>query len=260
MHRSIMFVPAKGKTLLKIPSLNADCFIIDLEDSIEPDEKSIALERTCRFLESYSSEKKVYIRLNGKHFLHEMNMLSRFQNIGFMLPKFESICQYSSGESIWNTHEVVALIETPYGLINIREIVSCEWIDALAFGAEDYTATVNMTNRHDLLYYQKSLLISYAKAYRKMVFDTPSFAITDEAAFQSEVDSAVSLGFDGKLLIHPKHISYINKAFGEVDLEYIKQVVNEYEMSGKAVAVINGRVYEKMHITRMKKILKECEE
>lgn len=46
---SLLFVPAKEKMLKKIELLGADAYIVDLEDSIEVDNKAHALELVDNF-------------------------------------------------------------------------------------------------------------------------------------------------------------------------------------------------------------------
>lgn len=59
------------------------------------------------------------------------------------------------------------------------------------------------------------------------------------------------------MLITPRHLDYINRVFSDCDVESIKRIIETYEEQGKAVLVIDGKVYEKMHIAHLKKILKE---
>ena len=240
----------------KIPALTADGFIIDLEDSINEEEKSNALKLLSSYLSERPESSNIYVRLNKTYFKEEAIALNSF-NVGFMLPKFETPDDYSCIEGIWNQHKIIALVETPIGVINIQQIAQCQWVDAIAFGAEDYTASVNMLNDDALLLPVKSSLIISAKAYGKKIFDTPSFKINDHDAFEKEVSNSVSLGFDGKLLINPKHIEYVNKCFADADLDRLAHIISEYEKSGEAVVVIDGKVYEKMHISRFKRIIKE---
>ena len=149
------------------------------------------------------------------------------------------------------------MIESPSAIVDLKDICSVRYINALAFGAEDYTAKVNVENSVDYLFFQKSMLVTYAKAFNLRVFDTPSFKLNDEVEFKREVINAVGTGFDGKMSISPKHIPFINEAFKSNDLDYMKSVVSRYEAAGNAVVVIDGKVYEKMHINRFKRILKE---
>ena len=255
MNRSLIFVPAKEKMLGKIQSMDADVFIIDLEDSIEQDNKESALLLILDFLETFNDMSKIVVRLNKERYLYELKKLDAF-DIGFMLPKFETIKDYQKINN-YNNHPYYALVETPLGLVNIKDIVSLKEIEAIAFGAEDFTASVGMQNSIEFLNYQKSMLVTYAKAYNKKVYDTPSFKLDNYELFKEEVDNAYNLGFDGKMLITPKHLEYINKTFSACDYEYLKRIIDTYEASEEAVVVIDGKVYEKMHINHLKRILVE---
>ena len=257
--RSLLFIPGKTKTLAKLLLLNSDSYIIDLEDSIEEANKETALAEVVQKLQEVPAEelKRIVVRLNKDRYLHEAVTLKRFPGIGFMLPKFEEPQEYEAAGMVFRQHGVIALIETPKGITGLKEICSVAWIRALAFGAEDYTAFVGMKNDAQLLSFQKGMLITYARAYGKQVYDTPSFALSDAEKFEAEVRLAADLGFDGKLAIHPKQIETINQIFGMFDLDAMQQIVAAYEAAGQAVLVIDGQPYEKMHINRMKRILKE---
>lgn len=256
-NRSLLFIPAKEKMLNKIKELKADIYIIDLEDSIGKNDKEIALNVLVDFLDKLQQKSNIMIRINSDNYLNELKLLDKYSEIGFMLPKFEYGNQYEDVSNILKKHKIAALVETPLGIVNIEQIVCKEYINAIAFGAEDYTAKVNMKNSKFSLNYQKSKIVTYSKAYNKKVFDTPSFKINNDEEFKEEVNESVDLGFDGKLLIHPKHIDYINNAFQNIDIDKYKSIIDIYEKSDSAVVVIEGVVYEKMHINRMKKILKE---
>lgn len=259
MQRSFLFVPAKEYMLSKIGTLEADAYIIDLEDSIEDENKEEALVQVESFLNKYCNNSALFVRLNKKTYANEVKKLECFSDLGFMLPKFENVDFYDDFSYIWEKHKVIALIETPLGIVNINEIAKCKWVDMIAFGAEDYTSMVNMENRPELLIYQKNCLVTYAKAYGKYVLDTPCFCIDDKNTIEEDIRMTVKIGFDGKLAITPKHVEVINMIFnnGVNNREEVMQIIEQFEKKGKAVQVINGRVYEKMHIEQIKKQLKQ---
>ena len=251
--KSLLFVPAKDKMLAKIPSMNANAYIIDLEDSIPEEEKEEALMRVVNYLDGQSSVSNIIVRINSNYAERELTKLSKYAEIGFMLPKYEKVNPYDQYEEILKDHFTIALIESPRAIVELSDICAKKYISALAFGAEDYTAKVNMENSVEYLFFQKSMLVTYAKAYDLKVYDTPSFKLNDEAEFEREVRNAKNLGFDGKMAISPKHVQFINDTFFSNDLEYMKSVISRYEDDGNAVVVIDGKVYEKMHINRLKK-------
>lgn len=254
---SLLFVPAKLKMMDKIQELNADGYIIDLEDSIEPHNKKKALAEVLSELPGLLlNSKNIIVRLNKDNYIEEMSKLDCY-DVDFMLPKYEKLVEYEEIIKFCNTHQFYALIETPLGIVNIDNIAASEYIKGIAFGAEDFTASVGMKNDTTHLICQKSMMVTYARAYGKVVYDTPSFHLNNYEHFKLEVDNAFDLGFDGKMAINPKHISYINETFSRVDLEMIQEIIDIYENEQKAVLVFNGKVYEKMHINHMKKIIKE---
>ena len=59
------------------------------------------------------------------------------------------------------------------------------------------------------------------------------------------------------MAISPKHVSFINETFSSSDLDYMKSVIERYEADGNAVVVIDGKVFERMHINRFKRVIKE---
>ena len=253
--RSLLFVPAIEKMLRKIPIMESDAFIIDLEDSISPEKKNEALESVRSYLPE--NTKKVFIRLDGNLIEKQLEALKGFEIEGFMLPKFETPEHYNRFVNLLRNYQIIALVETPVGVVNIDKIVSCEWVGAIAFGAEDFTSSVGMLNRSDYLVGVRNRLVTYSKAYNKQIFDTPSFILDDPEALEAEIQLAQDMGFDGKLAINPKHTPIIDKVFKSCDVEYIKNVIERYESAGEAVVKIDGKVYEKMHINHLKKILKE---
>lgn len=251
--RSLLFVPAEERRLAKIGRTNADAYIIDLEDSISANDKDSALRRTVLFLESRKLD-TIFVRINKHRYMRELETLKKF-NVGFMLPKIESELDYIEAEEVLKNHKVIALIESPRALLNADSIAGVQWVSALAFGAEDFTIKANMANDVSTLAIPKQLLALAAKANHKMVYDTPCFFIHSDEVLDIELQQGVNLGFDGKLAIHPWQVDTINNAFQLSDPEYIRHVISVYESSGNTVCDIDGRVYEKLHIERFKKML-----
>ncbi len=256
--KSFMFVPSKPKMLEKITSSEADACIIDLEDSINEVDKNQALVDACNFLVT-KPEKTIFIRVDGNHLQDEFEMLSSYSIAGYMIPKFENPFNYEQYAPFFGEKKVIALVETPMGIINLKEIASSSIVSMIAFGAEDFTSSIGMTNSHDTLNYARSAIVTYGKAYGKPVIDTPSFIIDDMENLEKEIQLAVDMGFDGKLSIHPKQVKKINEIFQLYDLEKMKEIVACYETAGKAVLRVENKVYEKMHIAHFKRILKEHE-
>ena len=253
---SLLFVPAKDKMLAKIPESSADAHIIDLEDSIPFEGKAEALESAIRFLCEQDAS-NCFVRVDRLLMREQLVRLKDCKHRGVMVPKVEDGRFLDEYGDYLEGHETIALVETPLGLAKIEDIASDSRISALAFGAEDYTAATNMQNSEDLLLYHKSRIVMFGKAYGKCVYDTPSFCIQDVAQADAEAERAAMLGFDGKMVIHPKLIPGVQKAFAACDIERLQKIVAQYERQNEAVVFMDGKVYEKMHIARFKRILNE---
>ena len=255
--RSLLFVPARGKMLEKIATSDADAWIIDLEDSVAQNEKTDALYTAVKFLHISPYAENCFVRIDRRYMDEQIIALKETSVRGFMIPKVENCDFISEYRDILDKREIIALVETPLGVVGIESIAKDAGVTALAFGAEDYTAAVNMQNVEENLISLKSRLVMYAKAYGKFVYDTPSFSINDIAKADAEAEHSASLGFDGKMAIHPRLIPGVNRAFKMHDIERMRQIVSSYEKQGGAVLVLDGKVYEKMHIDRFKRIIRE---
>lgn len=257
MIHSLLFVPAKAKMLAKIPELEADAYILDLEDSIAPDKKAEALAEALAFLEAESS-RRIYVRVDREIISAQIDALRNCRFEGYMLPKFE---QPEDFRELWpeiSRRKNIALTETPMGLVNLKEIASCSWVSAIAFGAEDYTSCVGMENSSELLTGIKSMIVMNARAFGKECFDTPHMSVKIDDDFLHEVNISADMGFDGKLAVHPKQVKTINEVFSRRnDPEFMREVLRQYEESGGGAVSIDGKIYERMHIARFRKIIEQ---
>ena len=255
--RSLLFVPALQRKLQKIDSMRADAFIIDLEDSVKPENKEAALAEVIRFLDGRSAdETRIFVRLNKDRIEKEIEALSPVSDriAGYMIPKAESAADFSCFKE--RPAQTIALIETARGMIRIGEIAACSQVGALAFGAEDYCADIGMTDREDLLLPVKTQIVQHGAAFGKPCYDTISRELRLTEKLQESVLRSRDMGFEGKLAIHPVQTEVIDGMFAPPDLERMKAIIEAYETSAEGVIVFDGIVYEQPHIERMKKELK----
>ena len=126
------------------------------------------------------------------------------------------------------------IIETAKGLINVNKIASSsKRIESLHFGAADFAASIGAktmsiggpTNEYGTLspisnkdkrdfflndIWQVALfhIVVAAKAYGLRAIDCPYGNYNDNEGFEALAKSSYSLGFDGKMVIHPNQINY----------------------------------------------------
>lgn len=256
-YHSILFVPAREKYLSKICQLKADMIVIDLEDAIPAEDKVSALKKVKCFLRHSSGDLDIFVRINPDRKKEETDVLNKFPICGYMLPKTESAKDIEKLCDVADGKQIVALIESAAGILNAREIAQCAYTNMIAFGAEDYTAQCGIKNENQYLIYPKSKLVACAKACGKQVFDTISRNIYDRNVCMEDAVQSKKFGFDGKLALHPMQVEVINEVFRNTDILQYERIMDEYSKVKNNVVVIDGIVYEEMHIRAMQRELRE---
>ena len=76
----------------------------------------------------------------------------------------------------------------------------------------------------------------------------------------AEAQQGRDLGFDGKTLIHPAQLAIANQIFAPsaAAIALAKRQINAFDaamVNGQAVAVLDGKIIENLHIIRAQKTL-----
>ena len=118
----------------------------------------------------------------------------------------------------------MALLETPKGILNIREIIAAsERVVAVGFGAGDFSremgAGMGVTKLSPdeyfpMILHARSSIAMAARAAGIQAIDTPYFGLViDLEGLRRESDKVKLLGFSGKQLTHPRHVEVANQVF-----------------------------------------------
>lgn len=224
--RTLLFVPAdKARELLpKAIRTDADGFILDLEDAVvatrKPDAR-IALKE-ARLGET--DPRPLFVRVNAcrtEQFAEDIRLLADIAVDGVVIPKVEGgedvECVLAALESLERRSPVALLpmIETPRGVVHAHAIAAASNVVALALGAEDLAASVGLGHtaaEHELLY-ARSHIVFAAAAAGVWALDTPSMETRRPLTVRREAHRAQSLGFVGKLAVHPMQVSAIHEGF-----------------------------------------------
>lgn len=224
MNRSFLFVPAHRENLIeKAIGSQADALIFDFEDSV-PD--GVSKQEARRIFQKYraaaGAEHSVWVRTNSPDsglYRDDVKALAEAPPDVVLHPKVESrddfeirmAQQYSAGI----TSRGAALIESSAGVANIAEICRSHFIHAVVFGNEDYEAELfclRPQRTSEMLVARGSIAL-HAKANGVLAVDTVTIDFHDRALLEDRVDTAVRLGFDGKLCLSPKELEVVNNAF-----------------------------------------------
>ena len=254
---SILFVPAEKKRLDKIKDLTADAYIIDLEDAIKDSEKDLARKEVRLFLDE-AKDRNILLRINPMELEKETEMFGDSMSVNcIVIPKVESVEILQTVRAAFPGRDLMALIETPKGMVNLKEILSGEMVSAIGFGAEDYCVRTRTKKSKEFLIPLQSRLVMYGNAFGVFTYDMVNVEYGNLEKYTDYVTIAKNLGFSGKMAIHPKQVEIINRELKQLDKKRIEAIVEEYAESKEGFIIINGEIYEKPHIERMKKMIEE---
>jgi len=137
-------------------------------------------------------------------------------------------------------------------------------IYTVMFGAADYTLDmgIEMTMEGNELFYARSkIAIACRAAGISPPIDTPFMIdINNTEALISDARRAKELGFQGKLVIHPKQVEPCNRIFSPLPeeikrAEKIVHAFEEAEAAGMAAIQLEGKFIDFPVVKRSKNIL-----
>ena len=277
--RTLLFVPGnQGRRIEKARLVAADALILDLEDSVPPAEKDSARQMVATSLEGLASVgREVFVRTNSlstPYIVPDIKAVVCGGIRGILLPKSESAEDIHKADALILDIEVeagleigstglLALIETPRGIINAYEIASASArILGLAFGAEDYTLEMGITRTKegDELYYPRMAISLACHAASVLAIDSVYTDVRDSEGLVKETKVVRQMGFQGKLVIHPDQVGPVNQVFvpSEDEITHARRVVAAFEAAvaeGKASTSLDGRMVDAPVAERAKKLL-----
>ena len=286
--RSLLFVPADSpKKFAKGMTSGADALIIDLEDSVAPNNKEQARQTALGFLKQAAAEPArpyLVVRVNGLTTGltdADLDAIAPGRPDAIMLPKAEG------GASVVHADAKLAVREAQNGLpdghIKIIAIAtetaaslfvagtyrgSSARLSALTWGAEDLSADLGAeTNRDaegrylDPYRLARTLCIAGAAAAGVPAIDTVYIDFRDNVGFRSDCEAARRDGFTARMAIHPAQIPTINAVFtpSAEAVAQAKIIVDAFAANpGAGTLAIEGVMADQPHLLRAKRVLERA--
>ena len=283
LMRSSLYVGGTSPArMIQAGFLEADCLVYDLEDSVPAREKDSA-----RFLVCYAiscqrpSEKKVIVRVNGlysEEFEKDLSAVVRVRPDAVRIPKTETADEVRRiDEQISKIERKDGIpegsirlwcnIESWRGLLNAREIACASpRMEALALGAEDFTASIGArrTREGTEILYARSMIVLACREAGISAQDAVFSDIRDPEGFAKDLETARTLGFDGKTCIHPSQIRPVNACFtpsqGEIlQARRIIDALDRAEKEHTGVCLLDGSMVDRPMALRARMILDRAE-
>jgi citrate lyase subunit beta/citryl-CoA lyase len=277
--RSFLFVPADSeKKLAKARTSPADALILDLEDSVAPENRVRARGLAREYLQAGDSS-KLWVRINpvgSADFVADMAAVIAGAPAGLIVPKPDGpealhildahliTLETEAGLPIGSTHLMPVATDTPTAVLSLSAYRSPPpRLAALSWGAEDLAAALGAaTNRDEtgafLFIHQmvRAQMLLAAKAAGVAAIETLHADFRDRDGWGRVARTAQREGFSGMLAIHPDQVEIINAAFtpSDDDVAYARRVVAAFA-SGVGVAQLDGKMLDRPHLTQAEKVL-----
>jgi len=279
--RSMLFVPGDSeKKLAKSEGVSADALILDLEDSVAPENKTKARGLVCEFLAAHAHERKqqIWVRINPIDQAEagaDLGAVIRARPDGIIQPKTRSPERIGTYEMeheipVGSTRILPIATETPEALFSLGDYVRCDKrLAGLTWGAEDLSAAVGALDNKDTdgnwtQPYQlaRSLCLFAAHAAGVEAIDTLYANIRDADGLHASCREARRDGFGGKLAIHPAQVDVINEAFtpDADEIAHALRIVELFEANpGVGTLALDGVMLDMPHLKQARRILAMAE-
>ena len=264
-RRSRLYLPGnQAKLMLNAGIHQPDAIILDLEDSVAPDEKDVArliVRNALRTLDFFGAERMVRIN-QGKIGLKDLEEIVP-QNVHLILvPKVENAKQLNEvDDKIQQIRKdcgrkepvfLMPILESATGILNSLEIAKASKSNvAIAIGLEDYTADIGVqrTNKGHESLFARSQVVNAARSAGIQAIDTVFSDVNDEDGLRTSVQEAKELGFEGKGCIHPRQIKPVHEelAPSESEIEKAKKIIRafvEAEAKGQGVVSLGSKMID----------------
>jgi len=285
LRRSFHFVPGGNeKMIAKALTLPADALILDLEDAVTAEKKAEARGVVLRWLQTLDfGPRERWVRMNPLATgFGEADLEGTIQGRpdGYVVPKPRNAAdvrgvsaildrlEEKHGVPVGSTKLVLIATETPEGLLNIVEVVRASpRIVAGSWGVEDLGAAMGLARTRDVTgnfldipRYARVMTALAAAAAEIEAIDTVFADIPNVEGLRRECQEAVTMGFTGKISIHPSQIPVINEAFtpSREEVQEAQELIaafEEHRRKGSGAFAFRGQMVDAPHLNRAEKVI-----
>jgi len=269
-RRSVLYMPgSNARALEKARTLPADAVILDLEDSVAPDNKATARQQVMDAVTAGGfGAREVIVRINGldtEWWIEDLNAVAKAKPDAVLVPKvsnpgnLEDVAERMVDISADHKIRVWAMMETPLAMLNARDIASAAKdvetrLAGFVMGTNDLAKDTRARitpGRAPMLPWLMGC-IAAARAFGVYILDGVYNDLGNAEGFAQECAQARDMGFDGKTLIHPNQIEPCNAAFSPSteEVTQAKKIIAAFDLpenKGKGVVQLDGRMVERLH-------------
>lgn len=285
--RSWLFAPGDSeKKMGKAEASAADIALLDLEDSVAPENKPAARQMVAEHIAASQNKARLWVRINpvSTHdCIADLAAIIPARPGGVFLPKAEGAAD------ITQLHHYLTALEAAHGIPQGRTLIAAlvtetaaamfrtgdyagtypgrERLVAMSWGAEDLSSALGAREqrRPDGEYahtYEmaRSLCLIGASAAGVAAIETVQPEFRDLPALEARARAVRVAGFRGMLAIHPAQVDPINAAFtpSAEELTHARAIVQAFaDHPGAGVVALDGAMLDRPHLVLAQRLLAE---
>jgi citrate lyase subunit beta / citryl-CoA lyase len=286
--RSWLFAPGDSdKKMGKAIASTADIALLDLEDSVAPENKAAARAMVAAQIAAADHRTRLWVRINPlptQDCILDLAAIIPAQPGGVFLPKAEGAAD------ITQLHHYLTALEAAHGIPRGRTLIAALVTEtaaamfrtgdyagnypgkarlvAMSWGAEDLSAALGAHEQRgaDGEYahtYEmaRSLCLVGASAAGVAPIETVQPEFRDLEALERRARHVRAAGFRGMLAIHPAQVDPINAAFtpSHAELDHARKVVQAFaDHPGAGVVALDGAMLDRPHLALAQRLLAEA--
>jgi len=277
MRRSRLYLPGNEPKFFVNAGLHQpDAVILDLEDSVHPDEKDAArvlVRNALRCVDFQEAERMVRINQLPLGFDDLEEIVPESPDL-ILIPKVESndqvesvrekIGQIQEAESIERPLWLMPILESALGVENAFAIArAADTVVAITIGLEDYTADMGVVKTVDggESLYARMRLVNAARAAGVQAIDSVFGDVGDMDGLEAWGARSRAMGYEGMGCIHPRQIEVIHRAFSPADkeIEKARRIVSAFEdaqAKGLGVVSLGTKMIDPPVVKRAQQVVK----
>ena len=274
--RSLLFAPASRPDMCaKLPRSGPDGVVLDLEDAVAPASKAEARGQAraeAVELRRLHPDLAIFVRVNPpgtEWFADDVAEGLAAELTGVVVPKLESTVEVDRAQEALSQAgrehlRLLAGIETAAGVARAAEVLEHPRVDMAYFGAEDFITDMGGVRTDEGLevLYARSQVALAARLAGVSVLDQVVTVFGDDERFLADAAVGRSIGYSGKLCIHPAQVPLANQCFSPSPEEReraraLLATWDEAQARGEASVAFEGQMVDEPLARRARALLDE---
>jgi len=264
--RSFLFVPAnRPERFEKALSSGADAVILDLEDSVPPEDKALARDAIAQqWANLMAQPKPVVIRINpplGDVGAADLAWLSGLTPCpAVMVAKADDAQTLKAVRIACPEAPLLPLIESARGYASLASIAATAQVVRLVVGHIDFMVDTGMQcspDQRELDALRFAVAIQTRLNHLAPAVDGVTVDVDDPTLLRADTLRALRFGFGAKLCIHPKQVASVHEALAPTpeEVSWAHRVLEGNRAAGGAAFKLDGRMVDAPVVLQAQRIL-----